>query len=157
MSIQLFGADPEVMRSAAPTVAAAGADPIDINMGCPVPKVCRTGAGAALLADPDRAVALARAAVEGRRAAGDGQAALGPARRASTDGFALAHRLVAEAGVAAIALSPAPGDDRAPRQPRLRAGRRAGRARCDAPVILSGGLARPTRCARPSSRPARPR
>ena len=65
VSIQLFGADPEIMRSAAATVAAAGADMIDINMGCPVPKVCRTGAGAALLADPARAVAVARAAVEG--------------------------------------------------------------------------------------------
>ena len=51
-SIQLFGADPAVMRSAAERVARAGADLIDINMGCPVPKVCRTGAGAALLADP---------------------------------------------------------------------------------------------------------
>ena len=65
VSIQLFGADPDVMRSAAERVAAAGADLIDINMGCPVPKVCRTGAGAALLADPERAVAVARAAGAG--------------------------------------------------------------------------------------------
>ena len=66
VSIQLFGEDPEVMRAAAAHVAGLGADAIDINMGCPVPKVKKTGAGAALLADPDRAVALARAAVEGR-------------------------------------------------------------------------------------------
>src|SRR5438067_13142259 len=52
VAIQLFGADPEIMRSAAATVAEAGADLIDLNMGCPVPKVCKTGAGAALLADP---------------------------------------------------------------------------------------------------------
>src|SRR5579863_9093714 len=65
VAIQLFGADPEIMRSAAASVALAGADLIDINMGCPVPKVCRTGAGAALLDDPELAVALARAAAEG--------------------------------------------------------------------------------------------
>ena len=65
VSVQLFGHDPEIMRSAAATVARAGADIIDLNMGCPVPKVCKTGAGAALLGDPDTAVAVARAAREG--------------------------------------------------------------------------------------------
>jgi tRNA-dihydrouridine synthase B len=64
-SIQLFGQDPEIMRSAAASAVAAGADAIDINMGCPVPKVCKTGSGAALLADPALAVAVARAAVDG--------------------------------------------------------------------------------------------
>src|ERR1700722_19047817 len=98
VSMQLFGADPEVMRSAAASVAAAGADLIDINMGCPVPKVCRTGAGAALLADPARAVAVARAAAEGsglpvtvklRSGWGAGE----------RDGVELARRLVEDAGV----------------------------------------------------------
>ena len=79
VSIQLFGQDPEVMRSAAATVAERGADLIDLNMGCPVPKVCKTGAGAALIKDPDTAVAVARAAREGSGPAGDRQAALGPA------------------------------------------------------------------------------
>jgi tRNA-dihydrouridine synthase B len=62
VSVQLFGSDADVMASAAERVAEAGADLIDINMGCPVPKVCKTGAGAALLAEPDHAVALAHAA-----------------------------------------------------------------------------------------------
>src|ERR1700684_3172565 len=65
VSIQLFGEDPAIMREAAARVAEIGADAIDINMGCPVPKVFKTGAGAAMLDDPDRAVALASAAVAG--------------------------------------------------------------------------------------------
>ena len=69
ISIQLFGPDPEVMREAAAMVAAAGADLIDLNMGCPVRKVLKTGAGAALIADPDLAVAR-RARRRSRAAAG---------------------------------------------------------------------------------------
>ena len=115
VSIQLFGEDPAMMRSAVAHVAELGADAIDINMGCPVPKVQRTGAGAALLADPDRAVAVARAAVEGALEAARDPAAGGipvtvklrsGLRAGDTSGFALAHRLVAEAGVAAIAFHP---------------------------------------------------
>src|SRR6266516_2156560 len=103
VAIQLFGEDPAIMRSAAAHVARAGADAIDINMGCPVPKVRKTGAGAALLADPDRAVAVARAAVEG--AVGDAgrlpvtaklRCGLRPGERS---GLVLAQRLVREAGV----------------------------------------------------------
>src|ERR1700677_891427 len=67
VSIQLFGEDPAVMREAAAEVAGRGADAIDINMGCPVPKVRKTGAGAALLEQPELAVAVARATVEGAR------------------------------------------------------------------------------------------
>src|SRR4051795_12096908 len=65
VSIQLFGHDPEVMRSAGAIAAEAGADLIDINMGCPVRKVLKTGAGAALLHDRDLALGLARGAIEG--------------------------------------------------------------------------------------------
>src|SRR5256885_7986593 len=65
VSVQLFGHDPEVMRIAAGMVAEAGADMIDLNFGCPVRKVCKTGAGAALLDDPDKGVAVARPAGEG--------------------------------------------------------------------------------------------
>jgi len=139
MSIQLFGADPQVMRSAAGTVAAAGADLIDINMGCPVPKVCRTGAGAALLADPDRAVALARAAVEGGGLPVTVKLRSGW-RAGETDGIALAHRLVDEAGVAAIALHPRPATIAHRGSPDYALAAELVRT-LDAPVLLSGGLA----------------
>ena len=62
VAIQLFGEDPDTMEAAAEIVARTGVDMIDLNMGCPVPKVCKTGAGAALLRDHDRAVAVAAAA-----------------------------------------------------------------------------------------------
>jgi len=107
VSMQLFGADPEVMRAASAAVADAGADLIDLNMGCPVPKVCKTGAGAALLRDPELALAVARAAHEGSGlpVTVKLRSGLTPGDRS---GFELALRLAREAGVAAIAFHPRP-------------------------------------------------
>ena len=54
LAIQLFGSDPAVISEAACIVADEGADIIDLNMGCPVPKVLRQGAGAQLLRQPKK-------------------------------------------------------------------------------------------------------
>ena len=138
VSIQLFGQDPEIMRSAAAAVAERGADIIDLNMGCPVPKVCKTGAGAALIKDPDTAVAVAKAAREGSGLPVTVKLRSGQ-RPGETDGFELAHRLVHDAGVSAIGFHPrsaavhhkgVPDYDLAARLVET----------LDAPVILTGGL-----------------
>jgi tRNA-dihydrouridine synthase B len=63
-SVQIFGGEPEVMASAALVAKEWGAELIDINMGCPVKKVTRNGAGSALLCDPLRAAAIIRAIAE---------------------------------------------------------------------------------------------
>ena len=138
VAIQLFGQEPDVMRSAAATVAAAGADLIDLNMGCPVPKVCKTGAGAALLDDPDTAVAVALAAREGSGL--PVTVKLRSGRLSGTiDGFDLAHRLVAEAGVAAIGFHPRSAQVHHKGSPDLDLARELV-ASLPAPVILSGGM-----------------
>jgi nifR3 family TIM-barrel protein len=64
LAIQIFGSEPDVMAEAARMVAAAGADIIDVNFGCPVRKVTKTGAGATLLEDPDRACTIVSAVAE---------------------------------------------------------------------------------------------
>jgi nifR3 family TIM-barrel protein len=61
LAVQIFGADPAVMAEAARTVAASGADILDINFGCSVRKVVKTGAGAALMREPERAEAMLKA------------------------------------------------------------------------------------------------
>ena len=68
MAIQLFGSEPEFMAEAVKIVLDYNPDIIDINMGCPVPKVVGTGAGSALMKDIKLAAAVTEAAV---KAAGD--------------------------------------------------------------------------------------
>jgi nifR3 family TIM-barrel protein len=104
LAIQLFGSEPSAMGRAARMVAATGADVVDVNFGCPVRKVTRTGAGATLLEDPDRACRIVDAissavdlpvTVKMRRGLRDGS-------RACLDA---GPRLV-EAGAASLTLHP---------------------------------------------------
>jgi tRNA-dihydrouridine synthase B len=64
LAVQIFGAEPDAMAEAARMVEAAGADLVDINFGCPVRKVTKTGAGATLLEEPDRAARIVEAVAE---------------------------------------------------------------------------------------------
>jgi tRNA-dihydrouridine synthase B len=61
LAIQLFGSDPLVMGEAARIVSGEGADIIDLNMGCPVPKVLRQGAGAQLIRQPEKVAQIVEA------------------------------------------------------------------------------------------------
>jgi nifR3 family TIM-barrel protein len=104
LAVQIFGAEPAVMAEAARMVADAGADLVDINFGCPVRKVTKTGAGATLLDDPDRACRIVDAvacavdlpvSVKMRRGLEDGSRAC----------LEVGPRLV-EAGAATLTLHP---------------------------------------------------
>jgi nifR3 family TIM-barrel protein len=139
VSVQLFGHDAEVMRSGAAIAAEAGADLIDINMGCPVPKVRRTGAGAQLLRDPELALALARAAIEGGGGAPVTVKLRSGIEAGDRSGFDLAVRLAEEAGVAAIAFHPRAATKGHKGKPDYELTRELAE-RVEAPVIVSGGL-----------------
>jgi len=104
LAIQLFGSEPDSLARAARLVEAVGADLVDLNFGCPVRKVTRTGAGAYLLEDPDRACRIVAAVAEAveipvtvklRRGLRDGSRAC----------LELGPRLV-EAGAASLTLHP---------------------------------------------------
>ncbi|MGN0985910.1 MAG: tRNA dihydrouridine synthase DusB [Candidatus Enterenecus sp.] len=65
-AVQIFGSDEAAMeRGAALALEQSGADIIDINMGCPVPKVVQSGDGSALMRDPEKAQRIAAAVVRG--------------------------------------------------------------------------------------------
>src|SRR5947209_8042512 len=138
VSVQLFGYDPDVMASAAEQVAAAGADLIDINMGCPVPKVCKTGAGAALLEDPARAVALARAAARGSGLPVTVKLRSGQ-RPGDLRGIEVARRLAFEGAAAAISLHPRHASQRHKGKPDYALAARLVEE-LPVPVLISGGL-----------------
>src|SRR6058998_3626083 len=58
VSIQIFGGDPKKMADAAQIVEALGADIVDVNMGCPVPKIAKHNAGCSLMREPEHAASV---------------------------------------------------------------------------------------------------
>ena len=104
LAVQIFGSEPAVMADAARMVEDAGAAIVDLHFGCPVRKVTKTGAGATLIEDPDRAAQIVAAVagavdvpvtVKMRRGVADG----------SRSALEVAPRLV-EAGAASLTLHP---------------------------------------------------
>jgi len=61
ISIQIFGGDPEKMAAAAQIVEGMGADIVDVNMGCPVPKIAKHNAGCSLMREPAHAASVINA------------------------------------------------------------------------------------------------
>ena len=64
VSLQLFGSDPDIMAEAARMIADRDFDVLDVNMGCPVPKVVNNGEGSALMKQPELAGRIVRSLVE---------------------------------------------------------------------------------------------
>lgn len=102
VSIQIFGGDPAVMADAAQVVEGLGADVVDINMGCPVPKIAKHHAGCSLMREPEHAASVVSAMVKAvkipvtvKMRAGWSEREINAARLA---------KLVEDAGASAVAV-----------------------------------------------------
>jgi nifR3 family TIM-barrel protein len=108
-AVQLFGSDPEVIYSAAALLAPLRPDTVDINSGCPVPKVTKTGTGSALMKDPAKLGRIVEAAVRASRQYLGG-APVTVKMRSGWDNasinYAECARIALEAGAAMISLHP---------------------------------------------------
>jgi nifR3 family TIM-barrel protein len=104
LAIQLFGSDPVAMAESARMIEAVGADLVDLNFGCPVRKVTKTGAGATLLDDPARAARIVAAIADAVEIPVTVKLRRGM-RNGSRDCLSLGPRLV-EAGAASLTLHP---------------------------------------------------
>ncbi|MDR2094315.1 MAG: tRNA dihydrouridine synthase DusB [Treponema sp.] len=108
-AIQLFGSSPEVMYKAAKLLAPLKCEAVDINCGCPVPKVVKTGAGAALMRDPAAVGRIVEAVV---RASGEslGSVPVTVKLRSGWDDSSITYaecaRIAVEAGAAMVTLHP---------------------------------------------------
>ncbi|MCI7144844.1 MAG: tRNA dihydrouridine synthase DusB [Clostridiales bacterium] len=108
VAYQLFGSEPEIMRHAAETLAGNGNCILDLNSGCPVPKIVKNGEGSALLKNPDLLYDVISAMVKG---AAEGARKLGVSPKPVTvkirKGFARDEDIAVEAALAAQAAGAA--------------------------------------------------
>ena len=100
LAVQLFGSVPEEMRDAAVCLEAIGVSSVDINMGCPVKKVCKVGGGSAMMTELGRTAALVKGMVDAVKIPVTAKMRLGwdDANLTAPD----LARALAEVGVAAI-------------------------------------------------------
>jgi nifR3 family TIM-barrel protein len=108
-AVQLFGADPEVMYRAALLLAPWRPEAVDINCGCPVPKVVKTGAGSALMRSPERLGRIVEAVVKASKET-LGDVPVTVKLRSGWDAASLNYRecgrIAVEAGAALVGLHP---------------------------------------------------
>ena len=101
VSIQIFGGDPDEDGRAAQIVEGMGADIVDVNMGCPVPKIAKHNAGCSLMREPATRGQRDRGDDEGREDPGDGQDAR---RMERHEAMRPSWREVEDAGAAAVTV-----------------------------------------------------
>ena len=135
--VQLVGDDPQAMAQAAAIVESLGYGYVDINMGCTVAEVTRTGAGVSLMRSPEKAVALARAVAEDVAIPVTCKIRLG-ASSGSVNAVQLSQGL-AEAGVSAITVHGRSGDKKFG-IPVDHQGIRAVVEAVEVPVVANGGV-----------------
>jgi tRNA-dihydrouridine synthase B len=102
VSIQIFGGDPAKMADAAQIVEGMGADIVDINMGCPVPKIAKHNAGCSLMREPEHAASVVRAMARAVRIPVTVKMRAG--WNAQEVNAPLLARMVEDAGAAAVAV-----------------------------------------------------
>jgi nifR3 family TIM-barrel protein len=112
-AVQIFGHDPQTMYRAAIAVTAFNPDAVDINCGCPVPKVVKTGAGSALMKDPSVLGHIVEAVVRAVSNMGASQKGTVPVTVKMRSGWDSQHinysecaRIAAEAGASMVTLHP---------------------------------------------------
>jgi len=108
-AVQLFGADPDVLGRAAALLAPLKPDAVDINAGCPVPKVVKTGAGSALMKDPPRLGRVVEAVVRAARESLGGIPVTVKIRSGwdnSSINYLECARIAVDAGAAMVSLHP---------------------------------------------------